>query len=140
MQKTMMADVGVFREEKGMKAALETLRELKHRYNTDIHIDDKGQKFNTDLVEAWELGCLLDLAELTTISALNRTESRGGHSREDYPKRDDENWLVHSLLTKPASEEVYAKGAQNPIVNCDKKVDMSLAEQDERFKPKVRTY
>ncbi|MBK8029598.1 MAG: succinate dehydrogenase flavoprotein subunit [Chloroflexi bacterium] len=140
MQKTMMADVGVFREEKGMKAALETLRELKHRYNTDIHIDDKGQKFNTDLVEAWELGCLLDLAELTTISALNRTESRGGHSREDYPKRDDENWLVHSLLTKPETEEVYAKGAQNPIVNCDKKVDMSLAETDERFKPKVRTY
>ncbi len=140
MQKTMMADVGVFREEKGMKAALDTLRELKHRYNTDIHIDDKGQKFNTDLVEAWELGCLLDIAELTTISALNRTESRGGHSREDYPKRDDENWLVHSLLTKPASEEVYAKGAQNPIVNCDKKVDMSLAETDERFKPKVRTY
>ncbi len=140
LQKVMMADVGVFREEKGMKVALDTVRELKDRYNNDIHIDDKGNKFNTDLIEAWELGCLLDIAELTTISAMNRTESRGGHYREDYPKRDDEKWLVHSLLTKPEGEAVYVKGAQDPVINCDKKVDMSLAETDERFKPKVRTY
>mgnify|MGYP001199921554 FL=1 len=140
LQKVMMADVGVFREEKGMKLALDTVRELKARYNTDIHIDDKGNKFNTDLIEAWELGCLLDIAELTTISAMNRTESRGGHYREDYPKRDDEKWLVHSLLTKPEGETVYVKGAQDPVINCDKQVDMSLAETDERFKPKVRTY
>ena len=71
---------------------------------------------------------------------MNRTESRGGHYREDYPKRDDEKWLVHSLLTKPEGEAVYVKGAQDPVINCDKKVDMSLAETDERFKPKVRTY
>ena len=58
---------------------------------------------------------------------------------DTMPKLPATFWS-RSLLTKPASEEVYAKGAQNPIVNCDKKVDMSLAEQDERFKPKVRTY
>jgi succinate dehydrogenase / fumarate reductase flavoprotein subunit len=140
MQQTMMDNVGVFREVAGMQKALDCVRELKDRYNTDIHIDDKGRMFNTDLLEAWELGCLLDLAELTTISAMNRTESRGGHSREDFPKRDDEQWLVHSLLTKPAAEAPYHQGAQDPVINTNKKVDMSLADVDERFKPKVRTY
>ena len=86
MQKIMMADVSVFREEKPMTEALNTLRDLRERYQNDLLIDDRGQKFNTDLFEAWELGCLLDLAEITTLSAINRTESRGGHSREDYPK------------------------------------------------------
>jgi len=140
MQQTMMDNVGVFREQANMEKALETVRELKDRYNNDLHIDDKGRKFNTDLLEAWELGCLLDMAELTTISAMNRKESRGGHYREDFSQRDDENWLVHSLLTKPESEAPYHQGAQDPIVNINKKVDMSLAETDERFKPKVRTY
>ena len=64
-----------------------------------MQIDDKGQRFNTDLLETFELGCLLDLAEATTVSALNRTESRGGHSREDYPKRNDVNWLKHSFAS-----------------------------------------
>ena len=58
---------------------------------------DKGKKFNTDLLEALELGYLLDLAYVTAASALNRTESRGGHAREDYPNRDDVNWLKHTL-------------------------------------------
>ncbi len=56
-----------------------------------------GRSFNTDLLEAWEIGCQLDIAEVTAISALNRTESRGAHSREDYQKRDDVNWLKHTL-------------------------------------------
>jgi succinate dehydrogenase / fumarate reductase flavoprotein subunit len=53
--------------------------------------------FNTDLLEAWELGCMLDVAQVTAEAALARTESRGAHAREDFPKRDDENWLKHSL-------------------------------------------
>ncbi len=59
----------------------------------------RARRFNTDILEAWELGCLLDLAEVTALSALNRTESRGAHWREDFPKRDDVNWLKHTFVT-----------------------------------------
>lgn len=96
MQTVMMDHVGVFREEPGIKQAIQKLAELKERYQ-HVGIQDKGQRFNTDLLEAWELGCLLDLAQVTAEAALARTESRGGHSREDYKQRDDENWLKHSL-------------------------------------------
>ncbi len=140
MQKIMMADVSVFREEKPMTEALNTLRDLRERYQNDLLIDDRGLKFNTDVLEAWELGCMLDLAEITTISALNRTESRGGHSREDYKERDDENWLVHTLVSRPGDRGAYPKGDLHPEINVKKKVDMSLAEEDKRFVPKVRTY
>jgi succinate dehydrogenase / fumarate reductase flavoprotein subunit len=99
MQRVMMDYVSVFREEPGMQEALDTVRELKKRFATDLVIDDRGQTFNTDLLEAWELGCLLDLAEVTAAAALARPESRGAHSREDYKKRDDENWLTHSFAT-----------------------------------------
>ena len=139
MQTTMMDKVGVFREGHAMQEALDTVRELKSRYQTDLVIDDKGARFNSDLLEAWELGCLLDLAEVTTVSALNRTESRGGHSREDYKERDDANWLVHTLATN-TSGSPYPAGPIEPELNVQKKVDMSLAETDERFKPKVRVY
>ncbi len=100
MQKTMMDFVGVFREASGIQTAIDRVRELKARYHNDIQIDDRGRIFNHDLLEAWELGCLLDLAEVTAVAALNRTESRGGHSREDYPRRDDDEWLKHSLVTR----------------------------------------
>ncbi len=98
MQKTMMDDVGVFREAPKLTVALDKVRELKRRYKS-IGVDDHGTKFNTDLLEAWELGCLLDLAEVTTYSALNRNESRGAHWREDFPKRDDVKWLKHTFVT-----------------------------------------
>jgi succinate dehydrogenase / fumarate reductase flavoprotein subunit len=61
---------------------------------------DTGRVFNTELLNTWELGNLLDVAEVVTVSALNRTESRGGHSREDFPKRDDTNWLKHTLIRR----------------------------------------
>jgi len=139
MQKTMMEGVGVFREQEGIQTSLDAVRELKQRYQTDLHIDDTGMKFNTDVIEAWELGCLLDLAESTAASAINRTESRGAHSREDYQKRDDENWMVHTLISR---QEGLAPdgGAASFELNTKKKVDQSLAEKDERFKPKVRSY
>ncbi len=140
MQKIMMEDVSVFREEGPMTETLNTLRELRARYQNDLTIDDRGQQFNTDLLEAWELGCMLDLAEITTISALNRTESRGGHSREDYQERDDANWLVHTLVSRSAGKGAYPQGDLHPEINVNKKVDMSLAETDKRFVPKVRTY
>jgi len=99
MQNVMSRDVGVFREEAGMAEAVEVIGELKERFRTDLALDDRGQIFNYDLLEAWELGSLLDMAEVTAVAALNRTESRGAHSREDYPKRDDVNFLSHSLAT-----------------------------------------
>ncbi len=97
MQRTMTDNVGVFRTEDSMSKAIDELRQLRHDYNTKIQIEDKGQRFNTDLLEAWELGCLLELAEVTAIAACARQESRGGHARDDFPERDDENWLKHSL-------------------------------------------
>ena len=96
MKHVMMDHVGVFRVEEGMQEALNKIRELKQRFQ-HIHIDDHGTTFNTDLVTAWEIGNLLDLAEITAASALARKESRGAHSRDDYPKRDDQNWLKHTL-------------------------------------------
>ncbi|MCA9903443.1 MAG: succinate dehydrogenase flavoprotein subunit [Anaerolineae bacterium] len=139
MQKTMMEGVGVFREASGIQASLDTVQELKRRFQTDLHIDDTGRQFNTDVIEAWELGCLLDLAESTAVSALNRTESRGAHSREDYKSRDDENWMVHTLISRKPGLAPDG-GAGDYELNTKKKVDQSLAESDDRFKPKVRSY
>ena len=96
MKVTMFEHVGVFRTEAGMKQALEDIRELQERFK-HVHVDDRGKMFNMDLLNTWELGCMLDLAEVTTVSALARTESRGAHARDDYPKRDDLNWLKHTL-------------------------------------------
>lgn len=139
MQQTMMANVGVFRTEETMQKTAVELRELRERYYDDLTIDDRGQKFNTDVIEAWELGCLLDLADVTTTSALCRTESRGAHSREDFKERDDAKWLVHTLATR-ANGAPYGKEAPVYELNYEKKVDLSLAEEDERFKPKERVY
>lgn len=96
MKRVMFDHVGVFRTEEGMKNALATVRELKGRFK-NIRLEDRGKIFNTDLFNAWELGNLLDLAEVTTVSALARTESRGAHARDDYPERNDTKWLKHTL-------------------------------------------
>ena len=96
MQGVMMDHVGVFREQPGIQEAIDVLSDLQERYRR-ISIDDKGSQYNTDLLEAWELGALLDIAQVTAAAALNRTESRGAHSREDCPQRDDAEWLKHSL-------------------------------------------
>jgi succinate dehydrogenase / fumarate reductase, flavoprotein subunit len=96
MQTTMMAHVGVYRNETDMARAVKQLETLREQYAL-VRAQDQGTAFNTDLLELIELGNLLDLAFLTAISALNRQESRGAHSREDYPDRDDPNWLKHTL-------------------------------------------
>jgi succinate dehydrogenase / fumarate reductase flavoprotein subunit len=99
MQDVMQDDVGIYRTGEGMAAALGRIRGLQERYN-GIVVGDKGKRYNTDLLEAWELGNLLDLAEVTTVAALNRTESRGAHMREDYEKRNDAEWMKHTLTTR----------------------------------------
>ncbi|MFZ5909328.1 MAG: FAD-binding protein [Chloroflexota bacterium] len=99
MKKVMFDDVGVFRTKSGMENALAKVAELKERFK-QVRVQDVGKIFNTELLNAWEMGNLLDTAEVVTASALNRKESRGGHAREDYPERDDKNWLKHTLIWK----------------------------------------
>ena len=97
MQEVMMDNVSVFRLEAPMTEALEKIRKLKERYQM-IGLKDKGSCFNRDLLDALELGHMLDLAEVITMGALYRRESRGAHSREDFPERDDKAFLVHTLV------------------------------------------
>ena len=123
LQEVMMDNVGVFRVEEQMQAAIDKIHELQERYRK-VGIKDKGKTFNTELLEAIELGYLLDLAEVTAASALARQESRGAHSREDYPQRDDENWLRHTLAYRVGKE---VKLEYKPV---------SIT----RFEPKPRTY
>jgi len=99
MQKAMTEGVGVFRTDETISTAIAQMAELRQAYQ-GVEVDDKGKRFNTDLLEAWELGCLLELAEVTAVSALARKESRGGHAREDYQERDDANWLKHTLCQR----------------------------------------
>ncbi|GAA3299154.1 MULTISPECIES: succinate dehydrogenase flavoprotein subunit [Glutamicibacter] len=101
LQETMDANVQVFRDERSLKEARDVIEDLRRRYK-NISIQDKGKRFNLDLLEAVELGFLLDLAEVITVAALHRKESRGGHYREDYPDRDDENFMKHSMSYRDA--------------------------------------
>ncbi|MEJ5226317.1 succinate dehydrogenase flavoprotein subunit [Thermodesulfovibrio sp.] len=99
LQSAMMDKCSVFRKEEELKVLLDELQALKERYK-DISIADKSNTFNTDLLEAIELGHMLTLSEVIASCALQRTESRGAHCREDYTKRDDENWLKHTFAFK----------------------------------------
>ncbi|MCX7738905.1 MAG: succinate dehydrogenase flavoprotein subunit [Hydrogenothermaceae bacterium] len=96
LAQTMWDKVGIFREEKPMLEAIEKVKELKERYKL-LAPGDSGKIFNTALVNYIELGYLLDLAEAIAVTAVLRKESRGAHARRDYPNRDDENFLKHSL-------------------------------------------
>ena len=99
LQDEMMDKASVFRDAKGLTAMREKLRELRARYR-QTKIEDQSACYNTELLEVIELGGLLDLAEVLVESALARQESRGAHFREDFPKRDDPNWLKHTLAYK----------------------------------------
>ncbi|MFB7738361.1 succinate dehydrogenase flavoprotein subunit [Streptomyces sp. NPDC056112] len=128
LQETMDANVMVFRTEQTIKTAVEKIAELRERYK-NVAIQDKGKRFNTDLLEAVELGNLLDLAEVMAISALARKESRGGHYREDYPNRDDVNFMRHTM----AYREVGADGSET--VRLDYKPVVQT-----RYQPMERKY
>lgn len=96
LRKTMDEKVGIYRKEEELKDAVQAVRKLKERFNK-ISLTQQSKVFNTELVNAMELDNMLDVAEVVALGALNRKESRGGHAREDYPNRDDENFLHHSL-------------------------------------------
>ncbi|MBO4253896.1 succinate dehydrogenase flavoprotein subunit [Streptomyces griseorubiginosus] len=104
LQETMDANVMVFRTEQTIKTAVEKIAELRERYK-NVAIQDKGKRFNTDLLEAIELGNLLELAEVMAVSALARKESRGGHYREDYPNRDDVNFMRHTMAYREVGDD-----------------------------------
>ena len=101
LQDEMMDKASVFRDATGLTAMREKLRELRDRYRK-VKSEDHGMRYNTELLEVIELGCLLDLAEVLVESALARQESRGGHCREDFPQRDDASWLKHTLAFQTA--------------------------------------
>ncbi|MFS0731009.1 succinate dehydrogenase flavoprotein subunit [Curtobacterium sp. 1P10AnD] len=96
LQEEMDRNAQVFRTDESLAKVTETIHELRNRF-LQVSVQDKGKRFNTDLLEAVELGFLLDLAEVVVYSARNRKESRGGHMRDDYPKRDDENYMQHTM-------------------------------------------
>jgi succinate dehydrogenase flavoprotein subunit len=96
LQKTMERGVGVYRTEESIKEAVEEVRGLRDRYR-DLALDDRDRAYNTELVTALELENMLDVAETVVASALERRESRGSHTRRDYPDRDDDRYLKHSL-------------------------------------------
>jgi succinate dehydrogenase / fumarate reductase, flavoprotein subunit len=123
MKTVMFDDVGIFRAEAGMQNALEKVQELRERYK-HVCVKDKGKQYNYELFTAWELGNMLDLALITTQCALTRTESRGGHAREDYPSRDDANWLKHTLAWFDGSQ---IRLSYKPVTIT-------------KFPPKERTY
>ena len=123
MQRTMMDKVGIYRTGPEMQDAVNDIALLKDRYR-EVGLRDTGKAFNTDLLETLELGNLLDLAYVTAVAAEARTESRGAHSREDFPERDDGQWLKHSLVRIENGVPVFS----------EKPVDTS------RWEPKPRAY
>ncbi|BBY07418.1 succinate dehydrogenase flavoprotein subunit [Mycobacterium noviomagense] len=127
LQQTMDNNAAVFRTEETLKQALTDIHALKERYSR-IAVHDKGKRFNSDLLEAIELGFLLELAEVTVVGALNRKESRGGHAREDYPNRDDTNYMRHTMAYKQGSDLL-----------SDIRLDFKPVVQT-RYEPKERKY
>ena len=123
MRSVMMDKVGIYRSGALMGEAVRELTDLQHRF-ADVRVSDESSRFNTEPLEALELKNLLDLSLVTAVCALRRTESRGGHAREDYPQRDDGRFLNHTLAWLDKTDVTLATKA----------VDTS------RFAPKPRTY
>jgi len=126
MQKVMQDHCGVYRRADLLKAGLEKLGQVETRMD-DVQLTDHSKVFNTARLEALELDNLLPIARATLVSALAREESRGAHSREDFPERDDDRWLRHTLYTQQGDQLDYKPVRLKPLT-----VDS--------FKPKARTY
>ena len=115
LAETMDANAQVFRTEDSLKQALADIRELAKRYR-NVSVQDKSRAFNTDLLEALELGFMLDLAEVVVLGSLLRKESRGGHFREDFPKRDDAGFMRHTMAyRRPADDDGADGDADGPF-------------------------
>lgn len=130
LQETMMDNVGIFRNGPDMQKQVGIVAELKARY-ANVGVSDPSVRYNSELIEAMELGFMLDCAEAMTASALNRTESRGAHDREDYTERDDVNWLKHTMAYRDLNND------GNVLIGYK---DVSLRGYTLAFEPKPRVY
>jgi succinate dehydrogenase / fumarate reductase flavoprotein subunit len=131
LQRTMDLNAQVYRTEGSLKQALSDIELLKARY-ADVSVQDKGRRFNTDLLEGIELGFLLDLAEVLVVSALARQESRGGHFREDYTTRDDVNFMRHTMAYREEGDPADGGGT---TIRLDYKPVVQT-----RYRPMERKY
>jgi len=131
LQDIMTEHCGIFRDDQRLKNGLEKLQAIRDRYENDLLIDDHGAVFNMELMQAIELGNLFTVGEIIMSSARSRQESRGAHSREDYPQRDDAKYLKHTLGYRQ----------DGTVKTSDRPVDMSLKAIDsDRFTPQERKY
>ena len=126
LAETMYANCGVFRTGDSMETARDTIADLRKTYEEGVTVQDKGTVFNNDLTYAFEVGYLLEMGDVLTRCALERTESRGGHTRIDFPDRNDEEWLVHSLTTRTVDDATINVGT-HPVTITD-------------YQPAIRTY
>ena len=123
MGSSMNENLAVYRHQEGMESTLGDIRALRERYRS-VYVPDKGKTWNTNLVFTLELGFMLDCAESIALSAIERKESRGAHTREDFPDRDDENWLKHILVKQ--TDDGPALEYQNVVIT--------------QWEPQVRSY
>jgi len=138
LQDEMDRKAQVFRTDESLGEVLDVIADLRERYK-NVHVDDKGKRFNTDLLEAVELGFLLDIAEVVVVTARNRKESRGGHMRDDFPTRDDENYMQHTMAY--LSGDPHSSHAEDHIRLDWKPVVFTKNEAGElRYPPLERKY
>jgi succinate dehydrogenase / fumarate reductase flavoprotein subunit len=127
LQDAMTKWVNVFREEEGLKKALEVIRECRERYQ-NVAVADPSRTFNTDLIHTIETRNLIDIAETITLGALARTEFRGAHWRAEHQERDDENWLKHTMIS-------WNNGQPSLYYT-----DVILEGEEKEYEPKIRSY
>jgi succinate dehydrogenase/fumarate reductase flavoprotein subunit len=120
----MYDNVGIYRTADKLELAKQEVGQLREQYARGVVVQDRGRTFNSDLIQAIELGSMLEMADCLVTGAIARTESRGAHSRLDHPERDDENWLRHTMT--------YYDGGE---VGLDYK-PVTIT----KYEPAVRTY
>ncbi len=126
MNKVMSENVFIFRNEEHLQKAVDQLLEIRKRFDREVYVMDKSKTFNTDLVGTMETDYLIDAATCVANGALARKESRGAQARTDYPERDDENWLVHTLA--------WREEGKHPRLDYSRKVTIT------KWQPEIRSY